>query len=270
MKVKKQRTASQTGEEKTVDKDLQSFKIPLTELLEAGCHFGHQVRHWHPQMAPFIYTTRDGVHIFDLAQTAQRLAVACVAAKKLVAQGQDIIFVGTKRQAQAIVQEEASKVGMPYVVNRWLGGTISNWGEIKKRIDKLKEMKTKKQKGEYASYTKKENLLIDREIARLEKLVGGLTVLKKAPEALFIVDSHREVSAVKEARQNQVKIFAITDTNSNPTLIDYPIPANDDAVRSLRLIVSTFAKAVAEGMKLREKKEESNNKLKVQNAKNKA
>lgn len=252
----KQKTAEAKPKEKaTPNKDLQSFKVPLTELLEAGCHFGHQAKRWNPKMSAFIYATRDGVHIFDLAQTAARLAAACAAAKKMVAEGKDIVFVGTKRQAQEIIKEEAGKAGAPYVAMRWLGGTITNWEQLKKRIDKLQDMKAKKQKGEYAQYTKKENLLFDREINRLEKFFGGLTSLKKAAEALFIVDTHREVSAVAEARQNQVKLFAIVDSNSDPTIIDYPVPANDDAVRSLKLIISTFAKAVKEGMELREKKE---------------
>jgi len=242
--------------QKDSEKDLLTYSVPLTELLEAGSHFGHQARRWNPKMAPFLYTVREGVHIFDLAQTSKRLAQACAAAKNMVSQGQDIVFVGTKRQAQAIVSEAAQKAQAPYINARWLGGALSNWMQIDKSIKKLIDMKDKRQKGEYKKYTKKENLLIDREIARLERFFGGLVHLTKAPEALFIVDVHREKTAVKEAVAHKVNIFAITDSNADPTVIDYPIPANDDAVKSIKLIVETFSRAVADGMALRAKKEE--------------
>lgn len=237
------------------EKDLDKFRIPLKQLLEAGSHFGHQVRRWNPKMTPFIYCARDGVHIFDLAKTANKLAEACVATKELVAEGGTIVFVGTKRQAQTIIKEEAVRSGVPYIVIRWLGGTISNWSQIEKSIHKLIEMEKKKEEGEYEKYTKKENILINREIARLKRFFGGLTNLKKVPEALFVVDVNREKTAISEAREKGVKIFALVDSNVDPTFIDYPIPANDDAVGSIKLIVSTFAKAVGEGMELREKKE---------------
>ncbi len=229
------------------------FKVPLVNLLEAGCHFGHQTRRWNPKMSPYIYCAKDGVHIFDLVKTAECLQKACLAARKLVSEGQDIVFVGTKRQAQAIIKEEAGRIGAPYVDFRWLGGTISNWPQIEKRIKKLTEMKQKKEKGEYKKYTKKENLLIDREIARLERFFGGISRLDKAPKALYIVDITKETTAVREALKTKAVIFAIVDSNANPDLIDYPIPANDDAVRSIKLITETFAKAVAEGIKLRQK-----------------
>jgi len=239
-----------------LQKDILTYSVPLTELLEAGSHFGHQSRRWNPKMSPFLYTVREGVHIFDLAQTSKRLAQACAAAKDMVSQGQDIVFVGTKRQAQSIVAEAAQKAGAPYINARWLGGVLSNWSQIEKSIKKLIDMKDKRTKGEYKKYTKKENLLLDREISRLERFFGGMAHLTKAPEALFIVDVHREKTAAKEAVAHKVKIFAITDSNADPTVIDYPIPANDDAVKSIKLIVETFARAVADGMALRAKKEE--------------
>lgn len=241
-------------------KDLLTYSVPLTELLEAGSHFGHQARRWNPKMAPFLYTVREGVHIFDLAQTSKRLAEACVAAKNMVADGKDIVFVGTKRQAQSIVAQAAKKAGAPYISARWLGGVLSNWPQIEKSIRKLIEMKDKKAKGEYKKYTKKENLLLDREISRLERFFGGLVHLTKAPEALFIVDVHREKTAVREAIAHRVNIFAITDSNADPTVVKYPIPANDDAVKSIKLIVETFAKAVTEGMAIREKTNKQINK----------
>jgi len=238
---------------KKTESDQLEFIVPLKDLLEAGCHFGHQAKRWNPKMSPYLYTIRDGVHIFDLAQTSKLLADACKAGKQLVAEGGTIVFVGTKRQSQAIVKEEAQKVGAGFITTRWLGGLVSNWSQIDKSIGKLIDMRQKKEAGEYKKYTKKENLLLDREIARLDRFFGGLIGLKKIPDALFIVDSHRELTAIREARPAGVKIFAITDSNADPVVVDYPIPANDDAVRSITLIVSTFAKAVAQGMVLREK-----------------
>ena len=238
--------------EKTVKSS--EFDIPLVDLLEAGCHFGHQSRRWNPKMKPFIYCSRDGVHIFDLAQTAKCLQEACLAAREFVSKDGVILFLGTKRQAAVIVKKEAIKAGAPYVTVRWLGGTISNWQEIRKRLDRLAERKEKTEKGEYDKYTKKENVLIDREISRLERFFGGMSDLNKTPDALFIVDINKEMTAVREARRRGIKIFAIADSNSDPDLIDYPIPANDDAVKSIELIVKTFGKAVLEGMELRNKK----------------
>lgn len=237
------------------EKDLANYLVPLTELLEAGSHFGHQAKRWNPKMQPYIYCVRDGVHIFDLAQTSQKLAQACIAAKKIVADGGEILFVGTKRQAQAIVKEEAKNCGASFIVTRWMGGLFSNWTQIEKSIKKLIDMKQKREAGEYKKYTKKENLLIDREISRLERFFGGLVNLKKVPDAIFIVDSQREKTALQEISRSSVKIFAITDSNADPVDINYPIPANDDAVRSIKLVVSTFARAVRDGMALREKTE---------------
>ena len=257
--VKKVSAKTKTSKEKKdikIEKTVESseFDIPLVDLLEAGCHFGHQSRRWNPKMKPFIYCSRDGVHIFDLAQTAKCLQEACLAAREFVSKDGVILFLGTKRQAAVIVKEEAIKAGAPYVTVRWLGGTISNWQEIRKRLDKLAERKEKKEKGEYDKYTKKENVLIDREISRLERFFGGMSDLNKTPDALFIVDINKEMTAVREARRRGIKIFAIADSNSDPDLIDYPIPANDDAVKSIELIVKTFGKAVLEGMELRNKR----------------
>lgn len=233
---------------------MSKYDVALTDLLEAGCHFGHQVRRWNPKMKPFIYTSRDKVHIFDLAKTAERLKQACEFVEDFSAKGNIILFVGTKRQAKAIVQEEAQVAGAPFVSERWLGGTLTNWEQIKRSIDKLIEMREKREKGEYEKYTKKENVLINREINRLERFFGGLSKLTKTPDALFIVDSHREIVAVNEARQMGIPIISIVDTNSDPDLIDEVIPANDDAVRSIKFIVSSIAKAYSEGKLRGEKK----------------
>ncbi|MFC1711305.1 30S ribosomal protein S2 [Patescibacteria group bacterium] len=237
-----------------VKKTDTNYEISLQDLLEAGSHFGHQAKRWNPKMKPYIWQARDGVHIFDLVKTKDQLVKACEAAKEMVKNNEIIVMVGTKRQAKAIIKEEALKAGMPYVTHRWLGGTITNWGQIETSIKKLNEMKEKTEKGEYKKYTKKENILIQREIARLEKIVGGLTNLKKTPEAIFVVDAKREYAAVKEANMKGIKVFAIVDSNCDPENIDYLIPANDDAVRSIKLLVGTFAKAVADGVNLRGKK----------------
>lgn len=230
------------------------YSVPLTDLLEAGCHFGHQKRRWNPKMADYIYTSRDGAHVLDLAKTAEGLKNACEFVKELVAGGGSIVLVGTKRQAKAIVREEATKVGAPFVSERWLGGTITNWEQIKKSIDKLVEMREKRDTGEYKKYTKKENVLINREIERLERFFGGLVGLSDIPDAVFVVDTHIEAVAVKEANIRGVKVVGIVDTNSEPESVDCVIPANDDAVRSIKLIVSKVAEAYADGKRLFEKK----------------
>jgi small subunit ribosomal protein S2 len=226
---------------------LKSYQINLKDLLEAGCHFGHQSRRWNPKMKQFIYLKRGGVHIFDLAQTAERLQQAMEFVRDLVSQGKTIVFVGTKRQAAAIIKEEAEKCGMPYVAGRWLGGTITNWEQIKKSIDKLLDLEEKKEKGEFKKYTKKENLLIDREINRLTRFFGGLKKLKKIPDAVFVVDVKKETAVVRETAKKGVKVVAIVDSNADPDLVDYVIPANDDAVRSIKLIVSKISEAVSDG-----------------------
>lgn len=229
-------------------------KVSLKDLLEAGAHFGHQARRWNPKMEDYLFGVRDGIHVFDLAKTKEGLEKAAEFVKTTAAEGGKIVFVGAKRQAQAIIKEEAKKAGMPFVDQRWLGGTITNWEEIKKRINRLIEMKEKREKGEYEKYTKREQLLIDREINRLEKKVGGLADLKGLPEAIFVVDTKTEETAVKEANRKGITVVAIVDSNSNPDLVDYIIPANDDAVGAIKLIVSVIGEAAGEGRKSWEKK----------------
>lgn len=228
--------------------------VTLKDLLEAGCHFGHQACRWHPKMKPYLYDVRDGIHIFDLAKTKEGLEAASAFVKATASQGGKIVFVGTKRQACQIIKEEAKKAGMPWISERWLGGIITNWEQIGKSIKKLKELKTKKEAGEFKKYTKKENLLIDREINRLEKFFGGLVGLDSPPEVLFLVDIKKETAAVREARKKEIPLIAIVDSNSDPSLVDYVIPANDDAVGSIKLIVEVIAKAAKEGREAWEKK----------------
>ncbi len=222
-------------------------KVTLKDLLEAGAHFGHQAKRWNPKMKPYLFGVRNGVHIFDLVKTKEGLEKAAAFVKNTAAEGGLIVFVGTKRQAAEIVMEEAKKAGMPYVYERWLGGTITNWEQIKKSIDKLEEMKDKREKGEYKKFTKKENILIDREITRLERFFGGMVGLKELPAALFVVDTNKEDTAVREANQKGVPIVALVDSNCDPDLVDYLIPVNDDAVGAVKLVVGVIGEAAKEG-----------------------
>jgi small subunit ribosomal protein S2 len=219
-------------------------EITLKELLEAGCHFGHQVTRWNPKMKPYIFTAREGIHVFDLAKTKEGLEAACVFVKDLVSQGGKIIFLGTKRQVKKVIVEVAKEKGMPYVNQRWLGGTITNWGEIRKRIERMQELKEKREKGEYNKFTKKERILIDREISKLEKFFGGLAGLEELPEALFVIDIKREIAAVREANKKGIKVVALVDTNCDPDLADYVIPGNDDASGSVELVVRKIGEAI--------------------------
>lgn len=228
---------------KTEDK----FIVPLEDLLEAGCHFGHQAKRWFPKMAPYIWGERSGVHIFDLVKTQKKLQEACFKVRDLVASGKNIIFLGTKRQAAAIIKEEAERAGIPYAVNRWPGGLITNWKQIEKSISRLRELKSKRSSGEFDKLVKKEQSQIDKEISRLTRLFGGLENLSAVPDALFVVDIKREAGAIDEARRFGISTIAIVDTNCNPGDVDVVIPANDDAVRSIKLIVNKLADAVIEG-----------------------
>ncbi|MBM3205545.1 30S ribosomal protein S2 [Candidatus Shapirobacteria bacterium] len=234
-------------------KSKTEIKIELKDLLDAGSHFGHQSQRWNPKMAPFLYGVRDGVHIFDLAKTKECLEKAAHFVKEITSQGGKIIFVGTKRQAKAIIREEAQKAKMPFIDERWLGGTITNWDNLKKSIQKLHDLKEQKAQGELKKYTKKENILIDREIARLERFFGGLADLSELPAAIFVVDVKKEHTALKEAARKGVKVVAMVDSNSEPDLVDWIIPANDDAVGSIKMIVGVIAQAAAQGQEIWEK-----------------
>ena len=228
----------------------RQMNIPtLQQLLEAGVHFGHRVSRGNPRMKQYIYGARDGVHIIDLELSEKGLREATEYVKNLGKSGGVLLFVGTKKQAQAIVEEQSKKVEAPYMTSRWIGGFLTNFEEIKKNIKKLKELKEQKEKGELSKYTKKEQLLIDRKISKLTQDLGGVENLDKLPDCLFVVDGAREDVALREARRVSIPTVAIADTNSDPTLIDYPIPGNDDAIKSIKLIVETIAAAYGEGKK---------------------
>ncbi len=221
--------------------------VSMKQLLEAGVHFGHQTRRWDPRMREFIFTERNGIHILDLRQTVDRLAEAEDFIRDVVSGGQRILFVGTKKQARETIEIEAKRCAMPYVTNRWLGGTMSNWGTIQRRIDHLRRLEDSLERGDFAPRPKKEILKIEEEIARLNRHFGGIKDMAELPGALFIVDIPREHIATAEARRLRIPIVALADTNCNPSLIDYPIPSNDDAIRTIKLITGRIADAVLEG-----------------------
>lgn len=224
--------------------------ITLEQLLEAGAHFGHQVKRWNPKMGRYIYGIRDGVHIFDLAKTRDSLLEATQAASGVAAAGGKVLFVGTKRQVRDLVCDAAKKVDMPYVTLRWLGGTLTNFSQMRRSVDKLTSLKKMKGTSEWDTYTKREQTLMDKEIANLERMFGGVLELKKLPDMVFIIDTHKEETAVREASRSGVQIMGITDTNADPTQVDFPIPANDDAVKAVGLILDCIVEAIDEGKKI--------------------
>ncbi len=221
--------------------------VTMKTLLEAGAHFGHQTRRWHPKMRPFIFTQRNGIHIIDLQQTVTMLSQALEFVRNLVAEGGTVLFVGTKKQTQEAVETEAKRCGMPYVNLRWLGGTLTNFTTIQSRIDSLVRLEDRKAKGELNALLKKEALKLEEEIARLNKYLSGIKATTRLPDALFIVDPGKERIAVNEARRMKIPIVAVVDTDCDPNLIDYPIPGNDDAIRSVKLFCAKIADAVLAG-----------------------
>lgn len=224
----------------------------MRSLLEAGVHFGHQTRRWNPKMKKFIFTERNGIHIIDLAQTVDCLEEGCRFVADLVASGQSILFVGTKRQAQDIIEMEAKRCGMPYVNTRWLGGTLTNFHTIQGRIDYLVRLEDGKARGELEHLTKKEILRTEEEITRLNRYLGGIKEMTSLPGAVFIIDTTKEDIAVAESLRTGIVIVALVDTNCDPEVIDYPIPSNDDAIRAINLITSRIADSVLEGLTTRE------------------
>ncbi len=221
--------------------------IPMKALLEAGVHFGHRTPRWNPKMRRYIFTQRNGIHIIDLQQTIRAIDQAYQLVLDTVASGGTVLFVGTKRQAQDSVQQESERCGMPYVTQRWLGGTLTNWRTIRQRIDYLLQLEKQQARGEFTRLVKKEALSKEKEINRLNRRLGGLKTMTRLPNLLFITDIRRESIAVAEANTLGIPILAMVDTNCDPDPIDYIIPSNDDAIRAIRLIVSKMADAVLEG-----------------------
>ena len=219
--------------------------VPMKALLEAGVHFGHQTKRWNPKMAPYIYTDRNGIHIIDLQQTVKYLDKAYSEMRDVASEG-DILFVGTKKQAQESIKSEAERCGMPYVNSRWLGGTLTNFRTIRRRIARLNQLMQMREDGTFDMLTKKEVSKYEGEIAKFEKFLGGIKDMERLPAALFVVDTKKEHIAVREAHRLGIPIFAIVDTNCDPDEIDVIIPGNDDAIRAVKLITATMADAIIE------------------------
>jgi len=225
--------------------------VTMKQLLETGVHFGHRTRRWDPRMARYIYTERNGVHIIDLQQTVRAMEIAYGVTRDIVAQGYQVLFVGTKRQAQETIRQEAARCSMPYVNHRWLGGTLTNWRTIKLRIEHLRNLEARRDAGEFELLTKKEALMLNREIEKLSARLGGLRSMERLPGAVFVIDVKNESTAVDEADRIGIPLVAVVDTNCSPDKIDYVIPSNDDAIRAIRLMASKIADAALEGLALR-------------------
>jgi small subunit ribosomal protein S2 len=245
--------APHIGERQSQEKSMAV--ISMKALLESGVHFGHRTNKWDPRMKPYIFTERNGIHIIDLQQTVKLLNNAYAVIRDMVAEGGTILLVGTKRQAQETIVEEATRCGMPYVTERWLGGTLTNWATIYQRVQELERLEKMRDSGEINHLTKKEGLLIEREILRLERRLSGVRNMKRLPDLLFIVDVCREDAAVHEANLLNIPIVALVDTNCNPQGIDFVIPSNDDAIRAIKLLVAKMADAVLEGQALHKDEE---------------
>ncbi|MBI2019441.1 30S ribosomal protein S2 [Candidatus Daviesbacteria bacterium] len=226
------------------------YKLPsLQELLEAGVHFGHQVRRGHPRMKPYIYGAREGVHVIDLTQSEKYLKEAAQFVYDLGKEGKVLLFVGTKKQARPIIEEAAKKLEAPYLIERWMGGFLTNFSEIQKNIKKLKEYLDQKEKGQLSKYTKKEQLLLERKMGKLQRDFAGVMTMASLPDAIFVVDAVSDNIAIREANRLGIKVAAIADSNCDPTEIDYPVPGNDDAIKSIKILVEAIASAYEEGKK---------------------
>ena len=234
------------AEEKQKEKKIMAV-VSMKQLLEAGVHFGHQTRRWNPKMATYIYTERNGIYIVDLQKTVKKLEEAYNFVRQLSENGQSLLFVGTKKQAQDAIREEAQRCGMFYVNARWLGGMLTNFRTMRTRIGRLAQLRKMEEDGTFAMLPKKEVIKHQGEIAKLEKYLGGVVDMKRLPGALFVVDPRKERNAINEARKLNIPIVAIVDTNCDPDEIDYVIPGNDDAIRAIRLISSVMANAIQEG-----------------------
>ena len=221
--------------------------VTLGELLDAGVHFGHQSSRWNPKMFPYIYTEQNGIHVIDLVQTARLLSHAYNYVQKAAKEGKTFLFIGTKRQAKNIIAEEATKCGSFFVDNRWLGGTLTNWSTVQGRVDYLKDLNQREATGELDRLPKKEAALLRREHDKLKHNLGGLTEMIQVPDIAIVVDPKRESTAIAECRKLGITVIAILDTNCDPGMVDIPIPANDDAVRSIKLIISTLSDAIITG-----------------------
>lgn len=240
-------------------------EVSILEMLKSGVHFGHRLSKWHPKMQPYIFGARDGIYIIDLEKTAAKLKEATAFLKEVAKKDGKVLFIGTKNQAKEIIRNQASKVNMPYIIERWVGGLFTNWPVISKLIRELKELKKEKEIGGFAKYTKLEQSKLEERITRLEKLVGGIGNLEKLPQAIFMIDTKRGKTALREAKIMKIPVVAIVDTNTNPTGIDYIIPSNDDATKAIELFTSLAAEAIADGFKEKEAPTKEENKKEEKN-----
>ena len=232
-------------------------QITQQELLEAGVHFGHLTRKWNPKMAPYIFMEKNGIHLIDLNKTSVKLEEAAQAIKNIVKSGRKVLYVATKKQAKELIENEAKRVNMPFVTERWLGGMLTNFTTVRKSIKKLQTLDKMATDGTYNNMAKRERLMVEREKEKLRRVLGGIADLNRLPAALFIVDIKREHIAISEAHKLNIPTFAMVDTNSDPTVVDYAIPANDDAAKSIALITRVITDAIAEGLAERKKEKES-------------
>lgn len=239
--------------------------VTYKDLLDAGVHFGHLTRKWNPHIAPYIFMEKNGIHIIDLNKTLVALEEASNAVKSVVRSGRKVLFVATKKQAKAIMEEEAKRLRMPFVTERWLGGMLTNFATIRKSLKKMSSIDKLMKEESYLNLAKRERLMITRERSKLERVLGGIADLTRLPAAIFIVDIKKEHIAIKEAQKINIPIFAMVDTNSDPNLVDFPIPANDDAYKSIDIIVRNFAKAVEEGL-LERKRDKDEQRLQEEEA----
>lgn len=257
-KVKKVKVATEVSEVKKEAKEVKTApkketKIGTTveELFEAGAHFGHVVKKWNPKMKKYLWGAKNGIHIFDLEKTMAGLDEAVKAVTQMAAEGKRFVLVGTKRQVRQMVEEEAKRLEVPYITQRWMGGLITNWRQIKQTLDRLASTKQKREAGQLKKYTKKEQLMFDKEIARLERVIGGISTLKDAPEAIVVFDTHKERLAVKEAHSRGLTVIGLVDSNANPDVVDIVIPMNDDSAKGLEIVVKVLGQAIENGLKVR-------------------
>jgi small subunit ribosomal protein S2 len=242
-------------------KEVLSMNVTIKDLLEAGVHFGHQTKRWNPKMKKFIFTARSGIYIIDLQKTLKCLEIACQKVREVIASGQGILFVGTKKQAQEVVREQALRSGAFYVTERWLGGMLTNFQTIKLNIKRLRDIERMKEDGTYDKLTKKEGLKLEKERMKLEKVLGGIKEMNRIPGLLYVVDAKKERIAVAEGSKLGIPIIAIIDTNSDPDPITFPIAANDDAIKSIKVITHQIAEAASEAEKIKEEKKEIQEKV---------
>jgi len=249
--VKKEAVKKEVSEVKQPKETKKSPMVTVEELFEAGAHFGHVVKKWNPKMKKYLWGEKNGIHIFDLEKTVEGLSAACRELTKAAAEGKRVVIVGTKRQAKQMLETEAKRVGVPYITQRWMGGLITNWKQVKQTMDRLNSLKLKREQGQLKKFTKKEQVLFDKEIARLERVVGGIATLKDSPEVVIVIDTHKEKIAVKEAKNRGALVIGLVDSNANPDLVDYIVPMNDDSAKALEIVISAFGKALEVGLKER-------------------